>query len=155
MQEFRPAGTTSLGTVALAMPNAWPFCVLWRMDQFRRRMRFDTIAIAFNGHGISDTPAGRLAKTWPADPAGGLCLADHGYVVDRCPAGCAPALPMNNRIREFRLARGCSQGALADALHVSRQTVNAIENGRYDSSLPPAFSIATLLPLTIEKIFRL
>lgn len=62
---------------------------------------------------------------------------------------------MNNRIREFRLARGCSQGVLADALHVSRQTVNAIENGRYDSSLPPAFSIATLLSLTIEEIFRL
>ena len=60
---------------------------------------------------------------------------------------------MNNRLKELRLARGWSQGNLADALSVSRQTVNAIENGRYDPSLPLAFTIAALFELKIEDIF--
>jgi len=61
---------------------------------------------------------------------------------------------MKNRIRELRLTREWSQGTLADALQVSRQTVNAIENGRYDPSLPLAFAIAALFSLTIEEIFQ-
>lgn len=61
---------------------------------------------------------------------------------------------MNNRIKELRLARDWSQGALAEALSVSRQTVNAIENGRYDPSLPLAFNIAALFDLKIEDVFQ-
>lgn len=61
---------------------------------------------------------------------------------------------MNNRIKELRLARDWSQGALAEALAVSRQTVNAIENGRYDPSLPLAFTIAGVFELTIEDVFQ-
>lgn len=61
---------------------------------------------------------------------------------------------MNNRIKELRLARAWSQGNLADALAVSRQTVNAIENGRYDPSLPLAFTIAALFGVRIEDIFQ-
>jgi putative transcriptional regulator len=61
---------------------------------------------------------------------------------------------VKNRIRELRLARSWSQGDLAEALCVSRQTVNAIENGRYDPSLPLAFSIASLFALKIEDIFQ-
>ena len=61
---------------------------------------------------------------------------------------------MNNRIKELRLARGWSQGNLAEALCVSRQTVNAIENGRYDPSLPLAFTIAGLFDVRIEDIFK-
>ncbi len=61
---------------------------------------------------------------------------------------------MNNRIKELRLARDWSQGALAEALSVSRQTVNAIENGRYDPSLPLAFTIAALFDLKIEDEFQ-
>lgn len=61
---------------------------------------------------------------------------------------------MNNRLKELRLARGWSQGDLADRLQVSRQTVNAIENGRYDPSLPLAFTIAETFGLAIEAIFR-
>jgi putative transcriptional regulator len=60
---------------------------------------------------------------------------------------------VNNRIKELRTARGWSQGDLADALQVSRQTVNAIENGRYDPSLPLAFTIAGVFALRIEDIF--
>ncbi|RZJ84353.1 MAG: transcriptional regulator, partial [Massilia sp.] len=49
---------------------------------------------------------------------------------------------MNNHIRALRAERGWSQAALADMLDVSRQSVNAIETGRYDPSLPLAFAIA-------------
>jgi putative transcriptional regulator len=60
---------------------------------------------------------------------------------------------MNNRLKELRMARDWNQGQLADALAVSRQTVNALENGRYDPSLPLAFRIADLFELPIEQIF--
>lgn len=63
------------------------------------------------------------------------------------------ALPLNNRIRELRSGRGWSQAELAERLGVSRQTVNAIETGRYDPSLPLAFSIAGVFELSIEEIF--
>lgn len=60
---------------------------------------------------------------------------------------------MINRLKDLRAERGWSQGNLADALGVSRQTVNAIETGRYDPSLPLAFAIADLFSLAIEEIF--
>lgn len=60
---------------------------------------------------------------------------------------------MNNRLRVLRAERGWSQGDLADRLEVSRQSVNAIETGRYDPSLPLAFRIAELFGLSIEDIF--
>jgi putative transcriptional regulator len=60
---------------------------------------------------------------------------------------------MNNRMRELREAKGWSQGELAAQLAVSRQTVNAIETGKYDPSLPLAFRIAKLFRKTIEAIF--
>ncbi|MFD1950515.1 helix-turn-helix transcriptional regulator [Sphingomonas arantia] len=52
---------------------------------------------------------------------------------------------MTHRIKALRLARAWSQGNLAEVLAVSRQTANAIENGRYGPSLPPAFTIAAVL----------
>jgi putative transcriptional regulator len=61
---------------------------------------------------------------------------------------------LNNRLRELRAERGWSQGDLARHLEVSRQTVNAIEVGRYDPSLPLAFRIARLFDRTIEAIFK-
>ena len=60
---------------------------------------------------------------------------------------------MNNRLRELRAAHGWSQAHLADLLSVSRQTVIAIENGRYDPSLPLAFAISRLFGQAIETIF--
>lgn len=60
---------------------------------------------------------------------------------------------MKNRMRDLRLAQGLSQNALAEALGVSRQTINAIENERYDPSLPLAFAIARIFDLSIEAIF--
>lgn len=60
---------------------------------------------------------------------------------------------MNNHLRELRSERGWSQQELAERLEVSRQSVNAIETGRYDPSLPLAFKIAELFDLSIEAIF--
>ena len=60
---------------------------------------------------------------------------------------------MTNRLRELRGTHGWSQGELAERLGVSRQTVNAIETGKYDPSLPLAFTIAQLFSLAIEDIF--
>jgi len=60
---------------------------------------------------------------------------------------------MKNIVRELRLEREWSQGDLADRLEVSRQTINAIETGRYDPSLPLAFAIADVFGKPIEKIF--
>lgn len=60
---------------------------------------------------------------------------------------------MNNRLRVLRAERGWSQQDLAARLDVSRQSVNAIETGRYDPSLPLAFRIADVFGLPIEAIF--
>lgn len=60
---------------------------------------------------------------------------------------------MTNRLKVLRAERGWSQGDLAERLGVSRQTVNAIETGKYDPSLPLAFAIARLFGHPIEAIF--
>ena len=60
---------------------------------------------------------------------------------------------MTNRLRVLRAERRWSQAELADRLGVSRQTVNAIETGKYDPSLPLAFSIAHIFELKIEDVF--
>ncbi len=60
---------------------------------------------------------------------------------------------MKNRLKVLRAERNWSQAELAEALDVSRQTVNTIENGKYDPSLPLAFKMAGLFELTIEEIF--
>ncbi|MCW0201169.1 MAG: helix-turn-helix transcriptional regulator [Rhodanobacter thiooxydans] len=60
---------------------------------------------------------------------------------------------MHNHVRELRGEHGWSQADLAERLDVSRQTVNAIETGRYDPSLPLAFKLAKLFGRPIESIF--
>jgi putative transcriptional regulator len=60
---------------------------------------------------------------------------------------------MRNRVRELRTEHGWSQTELGERLGVSRQTVNAIENERYDPSLPLAFLISKAFGLPIEQLF--
>ncbi len=60
---------------------------------------------------------------------------------------------MTNRLRVLRATRNWSQSDLADRLGVSRQSVNAIETGKYDPSLPLAFRIAETFGLAIEEVF--
>ncbi|GEQ97608.1 transcriptional regulator [Iodidimonas gelatinilytica] len=61
---------------------------------------------------------------------------------------------MNNHLKDLRTAKGWSQAILAEKLEVSRQTVIAIEKGKYDPSLPLAFKIAGTFGLRIEDIFE-
>ena len=61
---------------------------------------------------------------------------------------------MKNRLKALRAERNWSQAVLAAELEVSRQTINAIETGRYDPSLPLAFKIARLFEQAIEDIFE-
>ncbi|MDB5439007.1 MAG: transcriptional regulator [Caulobacteraceae bacterium] len=61
---------------------------------------------------------------------------------------------MNNRLRILRAEKGWSQADLAQRLDVSRQSVNAIETGKYDPSLPLAFKLARLFGQPIEAIFQ-
>lgn len=61
---------------------------------------------------------------------------------------------MKNRLKVLRAERDWTQADLANALEVSRQTVNAIETGKYDPSLPLAFKIARLFEMQIEEIFE-
>jgi putative transcriptional regulator len=63
-------------------------------------------------------------------------------------------LPVKNRLRILRAERDWSQAELAARLEVSRQTVNAIETGRYDPSLPLAFAIAKIFGKLIEEVFE-
>lgn len=60
---------------------------------------------------------------------------------------------MKNRLKVLRAERDWTQGDLAERLEISRQSVNAIETGKYDPSLPLAFKISDLFSLTIEEIF--
>ncbi len=62
--------------------------------------------------------------------------------------------PMKNRLKVLRAERDWSQGDLAERLGVSRQSVNALETGKYDPSLPLAFRIARLFEMKIEEIFQ-
>jgi putative transcriptional regulator len=61
---------------------------------------------------------------------------------------------MENRLKVLRAERNWSQADLADRLGVSRQSVNAIETGKYDPSLPLAFKLARLFGLAIEDVFQ-
>lgn len=60
---------------------------------------------------------------------------------------------MNNRLKVLRAERDWTQAKLADELEVSRQTINAIEKGKFDPSLPLAFKISRLFKMPIEDIF--
>jgi putative transcriptional regulator len=61
---------------------------------------------------------------------------------------------VRNDVRQLREGRGLSQAALGDVLGVSRQTVNSIENGRYNPTLPLAIAIARYFGLTVEEVFH-
>ena len=63
-------------------------------------------------------------------------------------------VPVKNRLRELRGERNWSQAELAERASVSRQTINAIETGKYDPSLPLAFALARIFKLKIEDLFE-
>jgi putative transcriptional regulator len=60
---------------------------------------------------------------------------------------------MKNQVRALRMKKGMAQGELAEAMGVSRQTINSIENERYTPSLPLALSLARYFEVTVEEMF--
>ena len=64
-----------------------------------------------------------------------------------------PDVDMKNRIRVLRAEKGWSQAELAERVQVSRNSINAVENGKFDPSLPLAFRIADVFELKIEDVF--
>ena len=60
---------------------------------------------------------------------------------------------MKNQVRELRIQKGLAQGQLAEAMGVSRQTINSIENERYTPSLPLAMALARYFGLAVEEVF--
>ena len=60
---------------------------------------------------------------------------------------------MKNQVRELRMRRGLAQGRLAEAMGVSRQTINSIENERYTPSLPLAIALARYFGIPVEEMF--
>ena len=74
-------------------------------------------------------------------------------MVGRCSLRSEAVNAVKNCLKVLRESRGWTQGTLADQLDVSRQTVNAVETGRYDPSLPLAFRLARLFERPIEAIF--
>jgi putative transcriptional regulator len=60
---------------------------------------------------------------------------------------------MKNQVRELRIQKGLAQGQLAEAMGVSRQTINSIENDRYTPSLPLAMALARYFGVTVEEMF--
>jgi putative transcriptional regulator len=60
---------------------------------------------------------------------------------------------MKNQVRELRIQKGLAQGQLAEAMGVSRQTINSIENERYTPSLPLAMALARYFGVTVEEMF--
>jgi putative transcriptional regulator len=76
-----------------------------------------------------------------------------GGLPDPGATGDAVEVAVKNRIRDLRTAKGWSQADLAEKLDVSRQSVNAVETGKFDPSLPLAFRIARLFGRKIEDVF--
>ena len=70
------------------------------------------------------------------------------------PDRCQAEVSVKNRLKVLRAERDWSQAVLAERLGVSRQTVNAIETGKYDPSLPLAFKMARLFEMSIEDLFE-
>ncbi len=126
-------------------------------DELQRRIDLEALATAALVVGLAGLSLGFLVSAQSLRDQGqhrpGL---DVPGAVGHLRAGADPrakALPVNNRVRELRGASGWSQAELAERLAVSRQTVNAIETGKYDPSLPLAFAIARLFGEAIEAIF--
>ena len=140
---------------ALAFPGL-PFMIMRMIrrvderyrDEIRSSIVFSFLwtTVAAVGYGFLEgagAPKQSMVWVWPV-----MML----FVVGHLGVRTAPRA-MKNRIREMRDDRGWTQADLARELEISRQTVNALEAGRWDPSLPLAFSLARLFGLSIEELF--
>ena len=152
-----PGYVRTLVVITPSIPIALVFWVIGR--QFRRMDEFVRLRTP-GKHGHQQLCGRRvLADLWLLRNGGisqaqhVLGVGTHGPFHLHRGQRSFPGKEVKNLVRELRTDRGWSQGDLADQLEVSRQTINAIETGKYDPSLPLAFAIAKLFGKPIEKIF--
>jgi putative transcriptional regulator len=112
------------------------------LDELQRKVYLDALGITVGVVLIVAIPYAVLDNDSHVYDVSGIFLLRH------------VAIPMKNRLKVLRAERNWTQAQLADALDVSRQTINAIETGKFDPSLPLAFRAARLFGLAIEAIFH-
>lgn len=123
------------------------------MDELQLRVQLEGLAFGFAVAAMATFTYGFFAECRLAAGELDLGLAGDGGLLDRGLARCPVAIPMKNSIRELRGARGWSQADLAERAGVSRQTINAIETGRYTPSLPLAIALARFFSRPVEEVF--
>ena len=123
------------------------------MDELQQRIALEALAFAFGGTALITFGYGFLDAAGPAHQLV-VGVAGHGEPLDHRRLAGEEALAVKNSLRELRAERGWTQADLSRELEVSRQTVNSIETGKYDPSLPLAFRIAALFERPIEAIFE-
>jgi len=121
-------------------------------DELQLRVYLEAAAMAICGLFVVMLSYSTMQEAgWVGPPSG--CDAADRLLGNWVHSG-EKALPVMNKLRVLRAERNWSQAELAQQLKVSRQTVNAIETGKYDPSLPLAFDLAKLFGLKIEEIFQ-
>ena len=127
-------------------------------DELERRIQLEALAVAFPLTLVLIMTLGLLQIAVPLSPDDWSYRHIWPFLYVFYLLGLtlgAAALRMRNRMKVLRAERDLSQAALADALEVSRQTINAIETGKYDPSLPLALKMARLFGQPVEAIFFL
>ena len=124
------------------------------MDEFQRRLQTEALIVA-TAITVFGSFAYGFLEEWADFPHVPLIwvFPVFAFVFGIAHVFIRHALQMRNRLKVLRAERNWSQADLADRLDVSRQSVNAIETGKYDPSLPLAFKIARVFGLSIEQIF--
>ena len=156
----KPMEADLLRTLVLGAPIVPMLLMVWaiarhfrRMDEFLRLRALENLSLAAAITAVCTFSYGFLETAGYPDDQHVLGVGDHGHRLGSDHRAALRVLAMKNTVRDLRTDHGWSQGDLADKLEVSRQTINAIETGRYDPSLPLAFAIAKLFGKPIEKIF--
>ena len=128
---------------------------LAELDELQRKVQLNSMGITLGVGLIAGVPFSVMDAydviPFHADIAHLMILMSLTFSYPTCTA---VAIPMKNRLKVLRAERNWTQAELADALDVSRQTINAIETGKFDPSLPLAFRAARLFGMRIEEIFH-
>ena len=147
--------------VLSVVPIAWIVAVIVlrvrQMDEYQRKLLFPGLAVGFTVAMVTTLAVGTLSSAGFAPPSSGWIVCISASVAcsrgdHKCPDRRAESL-MENTIRAEREQRGWTQAVLGAHLDVSRQTIVALETGRYDPSLPLAFQISRLFGRRIEELF--
>jgi putative transcriptional regulator len=140
-------GVALLPVIPIALAVIAYIRYLRRLDELQQRIQLEALALSVGVTGLLTFALGLLENV--GGPQVSLVWVFPILIMSWAVGGV-----MNNRIRVLRAERNWSQAELAERLGVSRQTINAIESGKYDPGLPLAFKLARLFGQPIEAIFQ-